>query len=1103
MPRGVPDSYRRQPAREAAPPPPPPPPSVLEGLGASFRVTYDEVPQTQEMRLWDGYRPVVQALRERNGKGAFAYDNMMRTLNPWYTDKWDHDAIWADVEKERARDPQAFAKLPRTKEEFERGLLTRDGRRGDDLRKLDGAPLWMRMAGGIPASFLDPINLAGGILTGPLSAGKPLLKGMLIQGVSNAGIELIETPALIEGRAKMGEKVTKQDVAINVGAAFAFGGLFEAGTRGIGKGWGAGRGQFEQVIAANWERIPAGLRTRWQNRSTIEPADDLVADMAEAIIGRDRMTRAEQDAADILRREGQMAAASPLRDDGAGTQAHDAMLGSMLDRIARDNPDMPVRPRAPVAAAVEPAPARTPRRPPVPGGSALATGTVPGGAIERFMANTRSAESSGDDAARPRDPKTGRLLSSAVGRYQFIDGTWLRYYKRRFGTGGLTNGQILAKRGDGRIQDILMRDLTEDNAKTLRGAGIPITEGNLYLAHFAGPDRAVRIHAADPDTPLTKLFAPEALAANEWLKGKTAGWIMAWVDRKMGGRGVAARGSGHAVELAGPEIDPRGQLRGELDSLNADIARLEAEADRAAPRFDPAQLDEGLDAVPVRDAIPDMPAVRDGARTGSAEPLADLPNAAPVETLSLAGQLRDVAADPKRDLNDIDGLAAEIGAAPNDVRLALMELVREKGGPIRIRKGGGFVRRQQRKLGVRRGGDGPEDVLEFIARQGGIRDDEGHGLGLRSLSAKQRKEIISSSARRRAEDMRRSGGGSRNWKKMTRYHGPLLRHEGRSIDAIGEILHESGYLNGRDGGRPTTADVLEYLDARIADGQPRYTMSDQTRAQEAAAMTDGDPFAPPSDGLGLNSPDAAVRMAAYDIEEAARARFGIEQQLDDEFLEHAARWHLANPDVMDPGEAFARAVNDYADATRWDGLDESGDVRYEEIDYDWPRDHDPDAFRKDSATADDFAGWEPVSRNEATGEGGAWSAGSHPESADAPRLSDLPPDELARYSDPDGPSAKAQADSLAHDAAAMLDRGAASDPNIAARQSQQAQLGAEAPLRATAEQDGTMGTPLFDAADQPQFRLSEADDAPGQTLRDLMDEFDREAMDIKNARDCL
>lgn len=93
-----------------------------------------------------------------------------------------------------------------------------------------------------------------------------------------------------------------------------------------------------------------------------------------------------------------------------------------------------------------------------------------------------------------------------------------------------------------------------------------------------------------------------------------------------------------------------------------------------------------------------------------------------------------------------------------------------------------------------------------------------------------------------------------------------------------------------------------------------------------------------------------------------------------------------------------------------------------------------------------------------------------------------------RWDDPDG-------------APPTLDRGAAADPAIAERQRQQAQLGAEAPMRAAAEQDGTMGLPMFDAADQPMFRLDEADDA--RDLQSILRDIEAEEAELKKIRDCL
>lgn len=151
--------------------------------------------------------------------------------------------------------------------------------------------------------------------------------------------------------------------------------------------------------------------------------------------------------------------------------------------------------------------------------------------IGSYMARVRQAESGGKDSA-----KAG--TSSATGRYQFTDGTWLTTYKEVFGETGENAAQILAKRGDGAVQDRLMQKLTTDNAAALRAAGLPVNDTTLYLAHFAGIGGARSILKVAPERSVETVLGKKAVAANAFLKGKTAGDVIAWAAGKMGGEGV-------------------------------------------------------------------------------------------------------------------------------------------------------------------------------------------------------------------------------------------------------------------------------------------------------------------------------------------------------------------------------------------------------------------------------------------------------------------------------------------------------------------------------------------------------------------------------------
>lgn len=161
---------------------------------------------------------------------------------------------------------------------------------------------------------------------------------------------------------------------------------------------------------------------------------------------------------------------------------------------------------------------------------------------ENYLRQVRGAESGVDDA-NARNPR-----SSATGRYQFTDGTWLNYYKRRYGADGLSDNQILAKRSNGAIQDQLMRDLTRDNANALQAVGAPVTEGNLYLAHFAGAGGAAKLLHADPSAPVENVLGRAVVKANPFLQGKTAGETVAWAARKMGSSPEASMLAGAGAE---------------------------------------------------------------------------------------------------------------------------------------------------------------------------------------------------------------------------------------------------------------------------------------------------------------------------------------------------------------------------------------------------------------------------------------------------------------------------------------------------------------------------------------------------------------------------
>lgn len=144
---------------------------------------------------------------------------------------------------------------------------------------------------------------------------------------------------------------------------------------------------------------------------------------------------------------------------------------------------------------------------------------------EAYFAAIRSAESGGNDnAANPK--------SSARGRYQFIESTWNRLVEKYPGA-GLTKGG----RFDPQQQERAIRLFTAENEASLRSAGVPVTNGSLYAAHFLGADGASDVLRAADGAALEGVLPSEVIKANPFLKGMTVGRFKAWADEKGGGAG--------------------------------------------------------------------------------------------------------------------------------------------------------------------------------------------------------------------------------------------------------------------------------------------------------------------------------------------------------------------------------------------------------------------------------------------------------------------------------------------------------------------------------------------------------------------------------------
>ena len=132
--------------------------------------------------------------------------------------------------------------------------------------------------------------------------------------------------------------------------------------------------------------------------------------------------------------------------------------------------------------------------------------------------------------------------SSASGRGQFIDSTWLEQVKQsRPDLAGQSDDQILAMRSDDEFAGAITTGYAQSNVAKLSGANLPATPGNVYLAHFLGPDGAIKVLSSDPSTPISAVVSARAIEANPQLAGKTVGDIAKWASDQMAGVGLPAQ----------------------------------------------------------------------------------------------------------------------------------------------------------------------------------------------------------------------------------------------------------------------------------------------------------------------------------------------------------------------------------------------------------------------------------------------------------------------------------------------------------------------------------------------------------------------------------
>lgn len=130
----------------------------------------------------------------------------------------------------------------------------------------------------------------------------------------------------------------------------------------------------------------------------------------------------------------------------------------------------------------------------------------PQAANQDFFESLKMAESGGDPNAKAQ-------TSSASGLYQFTDQTW----KDSVIKWGKKYGIDIADKNNPEAQEIMVRELTNDNAKILtKKLNREPNNKELYLAHVFGPNQASRlISALGSGRPAIAYAPPQVVRANQ------------------------------------------------------------------------------------------------------------------------------------------------------------------------------------------------------------------------------------------------------------------------------------------------------------------------------------------------------------------------------------------------------------------------------------------------------------------------------------------------------------------------------------------------------------------------------------------------------------
>lgn len=179
---------------------------------------------------------------------------------------------------------------------------------------------------------------------------------------------------------------------------------------------------------------------------------------------------------------------------------------------------------------------------------------------------------------------SGPSTSSARGIGQFTEGTWLGLFNRVFPLlKDLNDTEKLALRTSDKHATEMLKAFSRDNAAALERRNLDVNRGNLYLSHFLGSGDAIKVLLANPDALADSIVSADSVKANPsvFTQGLTAGDLIGWAHRKMGGSAPVA--SGGATQR---ELDQQESYKAQAEAMGEAFKKSQEQAKATKERID-------------------------------------------------------------------------------------------------------------------------------------------------------------------------------------------------------------------------------------------------------------------------------------------------------------------------------------------------------------------------------------------------------------------------------------------------------------------------------------------------------------------------------------